>query len=60
MVCEEVIKKEYPLHWLVWNNDYKTLEAELAKKEVKIVIFLKLFGVETFVKLIWVARFHDS
>ncbi|KDR18063.1 ankyrin repeat domain-containing protein 13D isoform X1 [Zootermopsis nevadensis] len=26
------IKSEYPLHWLVWNNDYKDLDKELSKK----------------------------
>lgn len=39
MVCPDRIIEEYPLHWLVWNNEYKTLEAELAKKEVRNVIF---------------------
>lgn len=34
MVCIEDIQGEHPLHWLVWNNDYKLLEAELSKKEV--------------------------
>ncbi|XP_066257652.1 ankyrin repeat domain-containing protein 13D isoform X1 [Euwallacea similis] len=29
MVSEEYIKAEYPLHWLVWNNDYKLLEKVL-------------------------------
>lgn len=34
MVCVEKIKAEYPLHWLVWNNEFKSLEIELSKKEV--------------------------
>nr|CAI5846460.1 unnamed protein product [Callosobruchus analis] len=33
MVTEEFIKAEYPLHWCVWKNDYKTLGGLLAKKE---------------------------
>ncbi|CAH2007577.1 unnamed protein product [Acanthoscelides obtectus] len=33
MVTEEFIKSEYPLHWCVWKNDYKTLAGLLAKKE---------------------------
>ncbi|PSN45064.1 Ankyrin repeat domain-containing protein 13B [Blattella germanica] len=28
----DVIKSEYPLHWLVWNNEYKELDKELSKK----------------------------
>lgn len=35
MVGVEQIQSEYPLHWLVWINDYKTLEIELDKKEVR-------------------------
>lgn len=34
MVLEDFIIKEYPLHWYVWVNDYKTLETLLARKEV--------------------------
>lgn len=34
MVSVEYISSEYPLHWLVWTNDYKALEVELAKREV--------------------------
>lgn len=34
MVRVEQLQSEYPLHWLVWNNEYKALELELAKKEV--------------------------
>lgn len=34
MVSEDFIKKEYPLHWYVWVNDYTTLETLLAKNEV--------------------------
>lgn len=33
MVGTEYIKQKFPLHWLVWQNDYKQLEVELAKKE---------------------------
>ncbi|XP_060522044.1 ankyrin repeat domain-containing protein 13D isoform X2 [Cylas formicarius] len=33
MVSEEFIKSEYPLHWLVWHNEYKLLEKALATKE---------------------------
>ncbi|XP_023723986.1 ankyrin repeat domain-containing protein 13D isoform X1 [Cryptotermes secundus] len=28
----DFIKSEYPLHWLVWNNEYKELDKELSKK----------------------------
>lgn len=34
MVSEDFIKKEYPLHWYVWVNDFNTLKSVLAKKEV--------------------------
>ncbi|KAF2882069.1 hypothetical protein ILUMI_24117 [Ignelater luminosus] len=33
MVCREFIQSEYPLHWCVWNNSYKELEAELQKNQ---------------------------
>ncbi|KAL0272496.1 UNVERIFIED_CONTAM: hypothetical protein PYX00_005438 [Menopon gallinae] len=29
----ETIKEQYPLHWLVWNNDYEELESVLSKDE---------------------------
>jgi hypothetical protein len=32
----DFIKSEYPLHWLVWNNEYKELDKELSKKVVSI------------------------
>ncbi|KAF5295163.1 hypothetical protein FQR65_LT10551 [Abscondita terminalis] len=32
MVCREFIQSEYPLHWFVWNNEHKELDAELSKK----------------------------
>ncbi|KAL3272380.1 hypothetical protein HHI36_013857 [Cryptolaemus montrouzieri] len=33
MVNVEQIKAEYPLHWLVWQNEYQILSEELEKKE---------------------------
>ncbi|XP_063904695.1 ankyrin repeat domain-containing protein 13D isoform X2 [Zophobas morio] len=33
MVEIEFIKEEYPLHWLVWQNDYKQLDTRLKNKE---------------------------
>lgn len=33
MKSEESIKKEYPLHWLVWNNDYEGLQNALKNDE---------------------------
>ncbi|XP_050309299.1 ankyrin repeat domain-containing protein 13D isoform X2 [Anthonomus grandis grandis] len=33
MVSEEVIKNEYPLHWLVWKNEHKLLEKALLDKK---------------------------
>lgn len=36
MVEIEFIQKEYPLHWLVWQNDYKQLDLLLKKKEVSL------------------------
>jgi hypothetical protein len=41
----DFIKSEYPLHWLVWNNEYKELEKELSKKVVSISV-KKVFGNE--------------
>ncbi|XP_049817825.1 ankyrin repeat domain-containing protein 13D isoform X2 [Aethina tumida] len=32
MVHIDQIKADFPLHWLVWQNDYQTLQNELAKK----------------------------
>lgn len=34
MSTVDTIKQKYPLHFLVWNNDYMHLEQELAKNEV--------------------------
>jgi hypothetical protein len=34
----DFIKSEYPLHWLVWNNEYKELDKELSKKVVSISV----------------------
>lgn len=28
------IKEKYPLHWLVWNNDYQELEEHLKMEKV--------------------------
>ncbi|XP_019761053.1 ankyrin repeat domain-containing protein 13D isoform X2 [Dendroctonus ponderosae] len=33
MVSEEFIKKEYPLHWLVWKNEFKLLEKALKENK---------------------------
>lgn len=44
MVGVEQIQSEYPLHWLVWNNEYKALEIELDKSEVSAVNLLIFFG----------------
>jgi len=33
----ESIKRQYPLHWNVWNNDYIQLDAELKKNRVRFV-----------------------
>lgn len=32
-MSEEYIKAEYPLHWLVWKNEYKLLEKTLKEKK---------------------------
>ncbi|KAG8233087.1 hypothetical protein J437_LFUL013087 [Ladona fulva] len=31
----ESIKANYPLHWLVWNNNYEELDKELSKNELE-------------------------
>lgn len=33
MVAVDFIQKEYPLHWLVWENNFKDLKVELQKRE---------------------------
>ncbi|XP_030764076.1 ankyrin repeat domain-containing protein 13D isoform X1 [Sitophilus oryzae] len=33
MVTQEYIEAEYPLHWLVWRNEYKLLEKELVNNK---------------------------
>ncbi|KAL1488610.1 hypothetical protein ABEB36_014413 [Hypothenemus hampei] len=33
MVSKEFIQEEYPLHWLVWSNEYKLLEQALKDKK---------------------------
>jgi hypothetical protein len=32
MPSVDFIKSEYPLHWLVWNKEYKELDKELSQK----------------------------
>jgi hypothetical protein len=34
----DFIKSEYPLHWLVWNNEYKELDQELSKKATSVSV----------------------
>lgn len=34
MTSLEKIQQDYPLHWLVWNNDYEELDQALATKKV--------------------------
>lgn len=36
MVTIDTIKETYPLHWLVWNNDYIELDKILSTNQVKI------------------------
>lgn len=39
MISIEKIKEEYPLHWLVWNNDHEDLQQLLQSTEqVKLFI----------------------
>lgn len=33
----ESIKRDFPLHWLVWNNDYVELQELLKDKEVSVI-----------------------
>ena len=33
-------KEEYPLHWLVWHNDFNELERVLAVKKVSFLSLL--------------------
>lgn len=30
------IKEKYPLHYLIWNNDYQELEKELKENKVRV------------------------
>lgn len=34
MTNNDCIKDAYPLHWLIWHNDYESLKTELDKNEV--------------------------
>lgn len=45
MKTEDEIKVEYPLHFLIWNDDFEELENALKNKEVSVFILLliKLF-----------------
>lgn len=33
MISIDNIKEQYPLHWLVWNNDYQELQELLLQTE---------------------------
>ncbi len=37
-VSEEEIKKRWPLHWLVWNDEHRSLDRLLGEKEVAICL----------------------
>ena len=34
-VSEEEIRRRWPLHWLIWNDDHEALERLLQEKEVR-------------------------
>lgn len=34
MLTTDKIKAEYPLHWSVWNDDYKNLQEQLKTGQV--------------------------
>jgi len=38
MTSLENIKEEYPIHWLVWNNDYQDLQ-QLLITENKVKVY---------------------
>lgn len=47
MVNIDTVRKNYPLHWLVWHNSYVELDKELSTNQVCIKTFavqLKLFS----------------
>lgn len=58
MVNVETIQQNYPLHWLVWNNNYVELAKELSTnsvcKDLRIISFKSVFiiivMIENFVK----------
>lgn len=37
-------REGYPLHWLVWHNDYRNLETELASGKVRIQLSLQVYN----------------
>lgn len=58
MVNVETIQQNYPLHWLVWNNNYVELAKELSTnsvcKDLRIIsfkfVFIIIVVIENFVK----------
>lgn len=42
MVTTDLIKSEYPLHWLVWNNSYRDLQQELSKNIVSTFLSVEI------------------
>lgn len=38
MATIESIQRDYPLHWLVWNNDCNGLRQQLSTNQVNLVI----------------------
>ena len=39
MITTDLIKSEYPLHWLIWNNNYQELSKELSNNCVSVHIY---------------------
>ena len=45
MVNIDIIRKNYPLHWLVWHNSYVELDKELSTNQVcAYLLFNKLIS----------------
>lgn len=46
-------REGYPLHWLVWHNDYRNLETELASGKVRIQFLLQGYTQFLLFDIIW-------
>lgn len=57
MISIDRIKEQYPLHWLVWNNDYQELQELLQTEQVRILYRFRN-SYQSFITILWLLLSH--